>query len=114
MSGDVLLSEVLDKRLNKFQKEILKKVNQKDNCDTIADEILWPHEQRGRAEVDSVIKDEQMKQIRTCRIFIKGQPPPSQSLMRCWTVSRLIKKITVFDDHFDIDFISGITMEIQT
>ena len=44
---------------------------QKDAYDAIADEILRLRDQRRQAEVDSVIKDEQMKQIRDMQDFIK-------------------------------------------
>lgn len=58
LQGDTISPEVIDERLNKLQKELLKKVNQKDNYDAIADEILRLRDQRRQAEVDSVIKDE--------------------------------------------------------
>lgn len=58
LQGDALSPEVIDERLNKLQKELLKKVNQKDDYDAIADEILRLRDQRRQAEVDSVIKDE--------------------------------------------------------
>jgi hypothetical protein len=44
--------------------------------------------------------------------FIKNQPADiiefDESLSR-----RLIKKITVFDDHFTVEFKSGVSMEIE-
>ena len=74
LQGDVLSPEVIDERLSKLQKELLKKVNQKDDYDAIADEILRLRDQRRQAEVDSVIKDEQMKKIRDLQDFVKSQP----------------------------------------
>ena len=61
--GDNLSPEVIDTRLRELQKELLKKANQKDDYDAIADEILRLRDMRKQSEVDSVIKDEQMKQI---------------------------------------------------
>lgn len=112
LQGDVLSPEVIDERLSKLQKELLKKVNQKDDYDAIADEILRLRDQRRQAEVDSVIKDEQMKQIRDLQDFVKNQPSTITEFDET-LVSRLIAKITVFDNHFTVDFKSGITINIE-
>ena len=89
-----------------------KKVNQKDDYDAIADEILRLRDQRRQAEVDSVIKDEQMKQIRELQDFVKKQPSTITEFDEA-LVSRLIEKITVFEDHFTVDFKSGVTIDIE-
>lgn len=112
LQGDALSPEVIDERLSKLQKDLLKKVNQKDDYDAIADEILRLRDQRRQAEVDSVIKDEQMKQIRDLQDFVKGQPATITEFDET-LVSRLIEKITVFEDHFTVDFKSGITIDIE-
>lgn len=112
LQGDVLSPEVIDERLSKLQKELLKKVNQKDDYDAIADEILRLRDQRRQAEVDSVIKDEQMKQIRDLQDFVKSQPAAITEFDET-LVSRLIAKITVFNDYFTVDFKSGITIDIE-
>ena len=112
LQGDALSPEVIDERLSKLQKELLKKVNQKDDYDAIADEILRLRDQRRQAEVDSVIKDEQIKQIRDLQDFVKSQPTTITEFDET-LVSRLIANITVFDDHFTVDFKSGITIDIE-
>lgn len=112
LQGDALSPEVIDERLSKLQKELLKKVNQKDDYDAIADEILRLRDQRRQAEVDSVIKDEQMRQIRDLQDFVKSQPATITEFDEA-LVSRLIAKITVFEDHFTVDFKSGITIDIE-
>ena len=80
--------------------------------DAIADEILRLRDQRRQAEVDSVIKDEKMKQIRDLQDFVKGQPATITEFDET-LVSRLIEKITVFEDRFTVDFKSGITIDIE-
>ena len=62
--------------------------------------------------MDSVIKDEQMKQIRDLQDFVKSQPANITEFDEA-LVSRLIEKITVFDDHFTVEFKSGITIDIE-
>ena len=85
---------------------------QKDDYDAIADEIIRLRDQRRQTEVDSVIKDEQMKQIRDLQDFVKNQPATITEFDEA-LVSRLIEKITVFEDHFTVEFKSGITIEIE-
>ena len=62
--------------------------------------------------IDSVIKDEQMKKIRDLQDFVKNQPATITEFDET-LVSRLIAKITVFDDHFTVEFKSGITINIE-
>ena len=109
--GDNLSPEVIDTRLRELQKELLKKANQKDDYDAIADEILRLRDMRKQSEVDSVIKDEQMKQINDLQDFIKNQPTTVTEFDEV-LVKRLIEKITVYEDHFVIEFRSGITIRV--
>ena len=52
-----------------------------------------------------------MKQIRDLQDFVKSQPSTITEFDET-LVSRL--KITVFDNHFTVDFKSGITIDIET
>lgn len=67
---------------------------------------------RKQSEVDSVIKDEQMKQINDLQDFIRSQPTTITEFDEV-LVRRLIAKITVFENHFIVEFRSGITIEIK-
>ena len=62
--------------------------------------------------MDSVIKDEQMKQIRDRQDYLKSQPATITEFDET-LVSRLIEKITIFEDHFTVEFKSGITIDIE-
>lgn len=62
--------------------------------------------------MDSVIKNEQMKQIQDLQDFVKSQPTTITEFNET-LVSRLISKITVFDDQFTADFKSSITIDIE-
>lgn len=62
--------------------------------------------------MDSVIKNEQMKQIQDLQDFVKSRPTTITEFNET-LVSRLISKITVFDDHFTADFKSSITIDIE-
>ncbi len=102
---DSLSPEVIDTRLRDLQKELLKKANHSADYDAIADEILRLRDMRKQSEVDSVLRDDQMKRIKDLQDFIKKQATA--------LVSRHIAKITVFEDHFTVDFKSGITIYIE-
>ncbi len=110
--SDTLSPDVIDERLRELQKELVKKANQKADYDAIADEILWLRDMRKQAEVDSVVKDEQMRLIQDLQDFIKSQPTTITEFDET-LVKRLIAKITVFEDHFTIDFKSGVTIDIE-
>ncbi len=106
-------SILFDERLWKLQKELLKKANQKDDYDAVANEILRLRDMRRQAEVDSVIKDEQMKQINDLQDFINSRPTTITEFDEA-LVRRLIEKITVFEDRFAVRFKSGVTIDIET
>ena len=65
-----------------------------------------------KLEVDSVVKDEQMRLIQDLQDFIH-QRPTSITEFDETLVKRLIMKITVFEDHFTVEFKSGITIDIE-
>ena len=107
-----LSPEVIDTRLHDLQKELLKKANQSADYDAIADEILRLRDMRKQSEVDSVLRDDQMKRIKDLQDFIKKQASDITEFDEI-LVSRHIAKITVFDDHFTVDFKSGLTIDIE-
>ncbi len=110
--GDKPSPEVIEKRLEVLQKELLKKANQKADYNAIADEILRLRNIRKQSEFHGVIRDEQMKRINDLQDFIKSQPTKIQDFDK-ELVKRLISKITVFDDYFTVEFKSRITIDIQ-
>ena len=109
---DSLSPEVIDTRLRDLQKELLKKANQSADYDAIADEILRLRDMRKQSEVDSVLRDDQMKRIKDLQDFIKKQTTDITKFDEA-LVSRHIAKIIVFEDHFTVDFKSGITIDIE-
>lgn len=67
---------------------------------------------RKQAEVDSVVKDEQMRLIQDLQDFIRFKPTTITEFDEV-LVKRLIEKITVFEERFTVDFKSGVTIEIE-
>ena len=95
-----------------LQNELLKKAHNRDAYDDVADEIFQLRELKSKSESGKIQRNEKLSRITDLCDFIKSQPAGitefDDSLIR-----RLIKKITVFDDHFTVEFKSGVSMEIK-
>ena len=115
--GAPLIEEVLSEKAELDQlferlQELIRKANSKQDNDAIADEIFRLRDMRKQSEVDSVLRDDQMKRIKDLQDFIKKQATNITEFDEA-LVSRHIAKITVFEDHFTVDFKSGITIDIE-
>ena len=110
--SDTLSPEVIDERLHDLQRELLKKANQKEDYDAIANEIIRLKDMRKQSEVDSVVKDEQMKLITDLQDFIREQPTEITEFDET-LVKRLIERITVFDEYFKVELKSGVDIESE-
>ena len=101
-------------RMGRFlvQKELIKKANNKQDYDAIADEIFRLRDQKEKSEIDSHHREEAMNRIKELQDFIAGQETDITEFDET-LVKKLIEKITVFADHFSVDFKSGITIDIE-
>ncbi len=93
--------------------ELLKKANNKEAYDTIADEIFRLRELKQQTTVDTVSRDEQIKRITALQDFICSQPAEltefDETLVRRW-----VQKITVWSDKYTVELKSGIRVDIET
>ena len=105
-------AESIQARLEELQKELIKKANNKQDYDAIADEIFRLRDQKEQSELDSHHREELMKRIRELQDFIAGQEADITEFDEA-LVRKLIEKITVFADHFTVEFKSGITIDIE-
>ena len=105
-------TDEIDTKLLELQKELLQKANNRDDYDSIAEEIFQLRELKAKSETDSVIRDERLARITELCDFLKAQPSEittfDESLVR-----RLLQKITVFEDNFTVEFKSGISVDIE-
>ena len=99
-------------RLEELQKELIKKANNKQDYDAIADEIFRLREQKEQSEVDSHHREETMNRIKELQSFIAKQKTDITEFDEA-QVKKLIEKITVFADHFTVEFKSGLAIEIE-
>ena len=112
VSADTLSPDGIQARLEELQKELIKKANNKQDYDAIADEILRLREQKEQSEVDSHHREEAMNRIKELQDFIFKQKTDITEFDEA-LVKKLIEKITVFADHFTVEFKSGITIDIE-
>ena len=78
----------------------------------IADEIFRLRDQKEQSELDSHHREEAMNRIKELQDFIAGQETDITEFDEA-LVRKLIEKITVFADHFTVEFKSGITIDIE-
>lgn len=110
--SDVSSVESIDDKLTELQQELLKMANKRQDYDEITDEIFRLRELKQQAEVDTVTRNEQIGRITDLQNFINEQPTDIQEFDEK-LVRRLIGKITVFEDRFEVEFKSGVSVEIN-
>lgn len=112
VGADTLSPDGIQARLEELQKELIKKANNKQDYDAIADEIFRLRDQKEKSELDSHHREEAMKRIKELQNFIARQETDITEFDET-LVKKLIEKITVFADHFTVEFKSGITIDIE-
>ena len=102
----------IDEQLMELQKELLKKANNKEAYDEIADQIFKLREQREKCTVDTAARDAQIARINDLQDFIKKQSfiltEFDEALVKRW-----LKQITVWEDHFTVELMSGLKIDIK-
>lgn len=111
-ASSAVLESDIDAKLQELQKELLKSANNKDDYDTLAEEIFELRELKHQSELAGVTRDDHIKRIAELQDFIKAQPTTLTEYDENLT-NRLIQKITVFDNHFEVEFKSGVSVEID-
>ena len=102
----------IDEKLQELQKEPLKKANNKEAYDEIADEIFKLREQREKCTVDTAARDAQIAHINELQDFIKQQPAHLETFDEA-LVKRWLERIVVWEDHFTVELKSGLNIEIE-
>ena len=110
--ADGISMDEIDARLEELQKELLKVANSKENYDSITDEIYRLRELKQSAMVDSAEREGLKLRIDEMQQFLDEQTESITEYDEKLT-RRLIEKITVYKDHFTIEFKSGTSMDIH-
>lgn len=111
LQEDESSTENIETRLEELQKELLKRANFKVDYNSIADEIDRLRGLKQNALVESAERESLKKRIAEMREFLNSQPTEvleyDEQLVR-----RLVEKVTVYDERFEVEFKSGMTVDV--
>lgn len=107
-------SEGIEAKLLELQKELLKLANSKKDYNSVADEIdrLWELKQNALVESAERGGGRVKQRIREMREFLEQQSTEVTEYDEL-LVRRLIEKVTVYDERFEVEFKSGASISIQ-
>lgn len=112
-SSNATSEKAIDQRLIELQKEIISKANNKEAYDTIADEIFRLRELKHQSEIDGVTRDEHIKRISELHDFITQNPQTELTEFDEALVKRLLQKVSIYDDHYTVEFKSGVSIDVE-
>ena len=102
----------IDSKIVSLQKDLLKRIKQRQNCDSLGQEITELHEKKYQLQLEDAQRDGVRQSISELKAFFDEQETRiaeyDESLVR-----RLIEHITVYDDHFIVEFKSGVEVEVN-
>ena len=104
--------KLLSSAVSETKEKLLKKANNKEAYDEVADEIFKLREQREKCTVDTATRDAQIARINELQDFIKQQPAHLEAFDEA-LVKRWLERINVWDDHFTVVLKSGLKIEIE-
>ena len=105
-------AEGITAKLKEKQKELLRLANAKKDYNSVADEIDRLRELKQKALTESAEREGLKKRIVEMREFLDSQTTEvleyDEQLVR-----RLIEKVTVYDQRFEVEFKSGMTVDVE-
>jgi len=102
----------IDKRLTELQAELLKLASTKADYEKVGDEIYRLRDEKQKAQVENLGRDELQKRITDMSAFLQEQPTALTEYNEA-LVRRLIEKVTVYEDKFTVEFKSGVTVDVE-
>ena len=109
---DETSSEGIEVKLLELQKELLKLANSKKDYNSVADEIDRLRELKQNALVKSAEREGLKQRIREMREFLEQQSTEVTEYDEL-LVRRLIEKVTVYDERFEVEFKSGAKVDAE-
>ena len=109
---DETSSEGIETKLLELQKELLKLANSKKDYNSVADEIDRLRELKQNPLVESAEREGLKQRIREMREFLEQQSTEVTEYDEL-LVRRLIEKVTVYDERFEVEFKSGAKVDAE-
>ena len=102
----------IDKRLTELQAELLKLASSKADYEKVGDEIYRLREEKQKAQLEDLGRDELQKRITDMSVFLQEQPTSLTEYNEA-LVRRLIEKVTVYEDKYTMEFKSGLVVDVN-
>jgi hypothetical protein len=102
----------IDSKLEELQKELLKQAKSKNDYDDVADEIYRLRELKQNTLVENAEREGKRQRIIEMTDFLNEQSYELEEYDE-QLVRRLIEKVIVHDNRFEIEFKSGIEIQID-
>lgn len=109
---DETSAEGINARLEELQKELLRLANSKKDYNSVADEIDRLRELKQKALTESAEREGLKKRIAEMREFLTSQTTEVSEYDE-QLVRKLIEKVTVYEERFEMEFKSGMTVEVE-
>ena len=109
---DETSAEGINAKLEELQKELLRFANSKKDYNSVADEIDRLRELRQKALTERAEREGLKKRIAEMREFLNSRTMEILEYDEQF-VRRLIEKVTVYDERFEVEFKSGMTMDVE-
>lgn len=106
------ITDGIDEKLMELQQKLVKKANNKEAYDEIANQVFALREKRQQASMDTVQRDEQLQRITELQDSIKGQYSDltvfDEALVKRW-----IKQFTIWDGHCTVELKSVLKVDVE-
>ena len=109
---DEISSEGIEAKLLELQKELLKLANSKKDYNNVVDEIDRLRELKQNTLVESAEREGLKQRIKEMRKFLEQQSTEVTEYDEL-LVRRLIEKVTVYDERFEMEFKSGAKVDVE-
>ena len=110
--GDDNAADDINKKLDELQKELIKQAKSKNDYNEVADEIYRLRGLKQNALVEKAECEGKKQRIVEMTDFLNEQSCELEEYEE-QMVRRLIEKVTVHDNRFEIEFKSGIEIQID-
>ncbi|WP_319638862.1 recombinase family protein [Extibacter muris] len=112
LQGDETSVEGINAKLKELQKELLRLANAKKEYGSVAEEIERLRDLKQKALTESAEREGLKRHIAEMREFLETRPAEISEYDEL-LVRRLIEKVTVYDERFEMEFKSGATVDVE-
>lgn len=112
LQGDETSVEGINAKLKELQKELLRLANSKKDYGSVAEEIDRLRDLKQKALSESAERKGLKQRIAEMREFLETQSAEISEYDEL-LVRKLIEKVTVYDERFEVEFKSGAKVDVE-